>query len=385
MYTSFLLNRELSAIAQKGEPISNTQALPQAIPLTQNAAPLYQQAVDKSQLKPSLDCDDLSDQEITEILDKNTQVIDLVYQATAKPQCQFPLSQDEEYGGLAPAIDLKKLRNLAVLLEIQAHKDAESGNKTNALQNVQRQFVMAKHVAEMPTLYCALLARSLQNTANRTLAKVLLGISITPSEAREWEASLPQIDWRPYLHNVLLTERVININYHEHLLNDVHFTMRQYLKANEAYSLRLWREIIKKAKNAPTPVPLDYTKKLDERTENAPWYAMTAMMLTHYNRVMINDDYIKTQDRMREIAFALAAYRSHYHKYPSTLELAEEFWKSTFPNDIFSQKSFRYKSDGKTFLLYSVGRNGKDDGGIWRSSYDETISKDDLAWKNNPR
>lgn len=70
LYTSFLLNRELSAIAQKGEPISNTQALPQAIPLTQNAAPLYQQAVDKSQLKPSLDCDDLSDQEITEILER---------------------------------------------------------------------------------------------------------------------------------------------------------------------------------------------------------------------------------------------------------------------------------------------------------------------------
>lgn len=78
----------------------------------------------------------------------------------------------------------------------------------------------------------------------------------------------------------------------------------------------------------------------------------------------------------------LAAYYSQYHQYPTTLEPAEKLWKSTFPLDIYSKKSFRYKSDGKTFLLYSVGSNGKDDGGVWKHTGKDATSKDDLAWKN---
>jgi len=239
---------------------------------------------------------------------------------------------------------------------------------------------MARHVANEPLLLCGLMARSIDNTANRTLAKVLLHVSLTRSEAHAFEASLPQIDWAPYLHRILLAERAMeieNTQLSRNQLESGRFVMNQIYKMSEAYSLRLWKDIIQNEENAPIPVPADYTKQLDQRIDQAPWYAISAMTLSIYPRVRRNYDYAEIQNREREIALTLTVYHSQYHRYPVTLEPAEKLWKSTFPLDIYSKKPFRYKSDGNTFLLYSVGMNGEDDGGKWKPS---STLKNDIVW-----
>ena len=54
------------------------------------------------------------------------------------------------------------------------------------------------------------------------------------------------------------------------------------------------------------------------------------------------------------------------------------------PEDIFSGGPLRYKREGPGYVLYSVGRNGKDDGG--RASWDndqehpgDNEGRDDIA------
>ncbi len=379
IYTSFLLNREINSIRQNGQPITIAATHPPSIPKSQNAAPLYQRAVAVMKFKPSIDCNDLSDKEINAILGDNVQTLNLVRQATDKPQCRFTLIRDENKL-LVPSVKLKKLRDLARLLALQSRSETQAGNKTAALQDVRRQFIMARHVANEPLLLCGLMARSIDNTANRTLAKVLLHVSLTRSEAHAFEASLPQIDWAPYLHRILLAERAMeieNTQLSRNQLESGRFVMNQIYKMSEAYSLRLWKDIIQNEENAPIPVPADYTKQLDQRIDQAPWYAISAMTLSIYPRVRRNYDYAEIQNREREIALTLTVYHSQYHRYPVTLEPAEKLWKSTFPLDIYSKKPFRYKSDGNTFLLYSVGMNGEDDGGKWKPS---STLKNDIVW-----
>jgi hypothetical protein len=63
------------------------------------------------------------------------------------------------------------------------------------------------------------------------------------------------------------------------------------------------------------------------------------------------------------VAFALAAYQRDQGRYPAKLiELAPKYLAAV-PDDIFSGKPLIYKPTEKGYLLYSVGRNGKDDGG----------------------
>jgi hypothetical protein len=385
LYAGFLLHRELAFIRQNGQPLTSIEALPPPIPQSQNAAPLYQRAAAVVQFNSSDDCKNLNARRMMDILRKNVQTINLIRQATDKSQCRFTLIRDEN-DILSTSPKETKLRDLARLLGIQARSEAQAGNQKAALQDVRRQFIMARHVANEPLMLCGFLAREMEVIANNTLAKVLLRSSLTSSEAHAFEASLSQINWIPYLHQILLTERVLDME-ETQSFRDRSGTNGVWLnpvfKMDEMYSLRLWKEIIKDEENAPTPLPPDYGREIDERAKKMPFYAFTASTVTTlYSRVRREYDYSETQRREREIALALTIYHSQYHQYPITLEPAEKLWKSTFPLDIYSKKPFHYKSDGKTFLLYSVGPNGKDDGGIWKYNFKTGTTKDDLAWKN---
>lgn len=82
----------------------------------------------------------------------------------------------------------------------------------------------------------------------------------------------------------------------------------------------------------------------------------------------------------RELAglgFALAAYRAEHGRYPGRLADLAPKYVDTVPGDIFSGGELRYRSEGDGFLLYSVGRNEKDDGGRGYDDRDDSPQSGD--------
>jgi hypothetical protein len=78
------------------------------------------------------------------------------------------------------------------------------------------------------------------------------------------------------------------------------------------------------------------------------------------------EDRITMEREMTDVAFALAAYRADHGSYPKMLAELTPKYVAKVPLDIFSLNSdadlhYHARKDG--FLLYSVGINGKDDGG----------------------
>jgi hypothetical protein len=76
---------------------------------------------------------------------------------------------------------------------------------------------------------------------------------------------------------------------------------------------------------------------------------------------------IRTQTSvlLSRLAFALAGYRSDHDKYPATLAELKPKYISEIPKDLFTDKDLIYRpQDGdKGYVLYSLGPNGRDDGG----------------------
>jgi hypothetical protein len=69
--------------------------------------------------------------------------------------------------------------------------------------------------------------------------------------------------------------------------------------------------------------------------------------------------------RNLHLAFALAAYKADHGAYPPKLaDLAPKYLPKV-PDDIFSGKALIYRPSENGYLLYSVGANGKDEGGRW--------------------
>jgi hypothetical protein len=86
-------------------------------------------------------------------------------------------------------------------------------------------------------------------------------------------------------------------------------------------------------------------------------------------------DWHEQSRRNLHLAFALAAYRGEHNRYPDKLDVLAPKYLAEVPSDLFSDKALIYRPSENGYLLYSVGVNGRDDGG--RGSAD-TPPGDDL-------
>ena len=75
-----------------------------------------------------------------------------------------------------------------------------------------------------------------------------------------------------------------------------------------------------------------------------------------------------------QVAFALAAYHRDHGNYPAKLDDLAPKYLAAVPDDLFSGKALIYRPTEKSYLFYSVGVNGKDDGG--RSTNDDPAGDD---------
>ncbi|HLW64825.1 MAG TPA: hypothetical protein VKS79_05850, partial [Gemmataceae bacterium] len=103
---------------------------------------------------------------------------------------------------------------------------------------------------------------------------------------------------------------------------------------------------------------------------------LVALLLPAFDKLETAAERNEQECRNLRLAFALAAYQRDHGRYPEALaELAPKYLDAV-PDDIFSGKPLIYKPDAKGYLLYSVGANGKDDGG---QSFGDDPPGDDLV------
>jgi hypothetical protein len=92
--------------------------------------------------------------------------------------------------------------------------------------------------------------------------------------------------------------------------------------------------------------------------------------------------------QMSASAVALAAYRADHGKYPTALADLVPKYLANVPFDIFSRDlpPIRYRIEKTGYLLWSVGLNGKDDGGRdYREDESVTDLSDDWLFRPVPK
>lgn len=88
------------------------------------------------------------------------------------------------------------------------------------------------------------------------------------------------------------------------------------------------------------------------------------MLLPAYGKVRLNEVRADTQNALLVTTLALQAYRQDHKAYPATLASLAPGYLKAVPTDPFALSGpLRYKLTGAKYVLYSVGPDGKDDGG----------------------
>jgi len=99
-------------------------------------------------------------------------------------------------------------------------------------------------------------------------------------------------------------------------------------------------------------------------------YDMSRCLLTpSIFKVQIATDLVEQHQRHLQLAIALALYHREKGQYPEKLIELSPKYLPTIPLDLFSGKDVIYAHTAKGYRLYSVGPNGKDDGGVKDEEY----------------
>ena len=108
---------------------------------------------------------------------------------------------------------------------------------------------------------------------------------------------------------------------------------------------------------------------------------LISLLLPAVRKVQQADDRARQTQANLTVAFALAWYRHDRGRYPEKLESLAPKYLTKVPQDRFSGKPLVYRPTEKGYLLYSVGPNGKDEGG---RGYGDLPAGDDLAVRMPP-
>jgi hypothetical protein len=410
--TGHMVAREIQRIKARGEPVSLTDLAGPKVPDDQNAAVLYQKAF------PLLPSDDEQTQiadfigagrterppvslaSAEEIVARSAPFYRLIEQAAARPECRFPVNWKAGMAALFP--HLAKARAATRMMAAKALVDARRGDTGAAVSDIALIFRLADQVSAEPTLITKLVGFACQAIAVNTLNGVMEIAPPSKHDARRMYEVLAKVDNARSFVRGLEGERCLGFWVFNYLRRDpagawqtlmmdlsdrpaaqrgkhlarllgppLLFLWQPSLNEDEILFIRQWDGLL-----AATRLPYGQAQReydaLEKRAGNLPRYAVVTRILSPaYARATVARDRATALTRLAQCAMALRACQIATGGYPASLGELRHQVNWDIPLDPFGGKDFVYRREGKGYLLYSIGPDLKDDGGMdyrmWKS------------------
>ena len=127
--------------------------------------------------------------------------------------------------------------------------------------------------------------------------------------------------------------------------------------------------------------PIPVIERLFNDTFGAYMVGIIARPSTSPQEHLAIQDAMTARLRVMRAAIALARHEAETGTFPPKLTDLTPKYIHALPKDVFTDKALIYKRQGKGCVVYSVGRNLKDDGGVDNSASpgEDEAEKDDLA------
>ncbi len=382
--TGARVEAEIAKLRARGEPVTFDALKPILAPGEPNAADWYSQAFALCQDVPNniskMQGRDLQAKDLAEVrafVAANRRFYALIDRATPVRQCVFsPWGRVDVYGpDYAP-----------IFLLTRAKLQSYEGNADGALATCGQVFRLAEHLQQTPLPLQQARAFDIMDGASRDLGRVLKTRTPSPGSCRRLYQQLAAWRWSELWARAIRGERAAALDafsYKEHgvlqksiagpvtsldgLTINAYLTIgRPWSNADKARVLEFYNSAV-----AAHDVPPGRSSPGEGRRHALVQTLEKARSpLTHSWSLEL---YFLVKPTMRDqgaaelgavqTALAVTAYRGEHRRYPATLaDLERAGWK--LPRDPFTQQPYRYQRRGQGFIVYSVGPDGRDDGGI---------------------
>ncbi|MBL7224426.1 MAG: hypothetical protein ISS72_11280 [Candidatus Brocadiae bacterium] len=397
---TFQINRRVRAMRQAGEPTSLAElaaAYPEP-PEGQNAAPILQKAFDLMEkigddgnhpLLPIAGNAKLPaiDQPIPPAmrgasqayLTDHAEVLELLHQAAEKEGCKFPINFEDGIGMQLP--HLSKISSATRLLALEAIERTEEGKAAEAADSLVAALRLGHALARESVLISGLVRVACDSIAARQVERWASQSKPSPEALERVEAALQDEADPTLMHKVIVAERCFGMDmYRTYALDPkkrgelgalgvpdtlfLRVVPRAYFKSDLVAYIDLMSGY---AATARLPYPQSLIragavgKTIEQRIPR--YFIIARMLLPVLGRVFIEGQRHMARLDSARVGLTVLRYRAQKGKLPDTLDaLAPDFVKAV-PVDPFNGKPLLYRTTPQGFTVYSLGENGKDDGG----------------------
>ncbi|HNZ19635.1 MAG TPA: hypothetical protein PLB67_15120 [Candidatus Hydrogenedentes bacterium] len=319
-----------------------------------------------------------------------------VLDARTMPGCEFGNYASLSGAAASPAAvlpDLAVVRSLARNLAYKAVWEAEQGNTEEALTWVAANLRLANDLTGDPLLVTGLVRVAVASIAVDSLERILHERDLPENVPAELYAELDALRDRKKLAHFLDGERCFAAAYTANPQTAGNFFTRVFYYAPGAAGLNEVTSMLAEAveeedcakrrelltplekyganavpqQGASGPNPLLQKKNVAGPFSGgftAPWNMMVEITAPALVRAAEAFERQAAQAEMARVALAIKAFRRDTGTYPETLDDLAPRYLPELPRDPYSGQDFIYTRDESGFLLYSVGPNGTDDGGL---------------------
>ncbi len=330
--------------------------------------------------------------------ERNADALDLVREAAEKKACRFPLDYAE--GTDIELSHLGKMRNAARLLAAEALLQYDEGRIDEALRTcviamrtgrgLETEPFLISQLARIDSCLVALSAVRVileQEMPGEEVCGMLLE-EFAAAEGRQ--AYARSAEGQLVLFGAFAFDGLAegSTTYSPTGQDDDSIRVRLYtnplgrlvLQRDRAFYYGMMRKFITSAR-VPYFEARETLREIDETVEDWPKYMLiSTMILTGPSKPHSRQALLEAVLREGRLALGLKLYKSRNGAYPETLaELRPDILKTTL-SDPFTGGDFVYRRKGEGFILYSLGENGQDDGGIFYVK-GSRLQYTDIAWR----
>jgi hypothetical protein len=345
-------------------------------------------------------------------LSKYDLAIEALRQASQRPYAWVPLNYEDGFSETLPLLSyLTALKRCAVVLRLRAVAELADGQNEKALADVKLMLYLNQSLRTSPFLISHLVRMSIEAVDLRTIWEGLAEHEWSDAQLAALETELGKLDFLADYEFVMRGERAFAIASFENqrrtremisskvdakgeyagpVTNKLTLMPSAFFYQNELAVARMQQQwilpLVDTNSRTVSPEKSQQANDADraEMKHYSPYKVQTLMLFPAIGRAVEKFAAIQSSIDLARVACALERYRLAHGEYPETLNVLAPQFIEKLPHDIIGGKPLHYRleSNGQ-FILYSVGWDDKDDGGVPVSFYDN--KKGDWVWQYPPK
>jgi hypothetical protein len=299
-------------------------------------------------------------------------------EASARPRSQFPVHYEEGFNCQLRQHGVFKGASLLLQRRCAAH--LEIGETEAAFNDAECALRVAELLREEPLLISQLVRMAQGAITTRTIWQGLAEHRWSDAQLAAFQERLAKVDYMSGAAFAFEGERAAGIQAINNLISrpggDIPSVarpiVRGMLRQNQIALVRHQSQQITKIRAALSNAPQSglaavttAASKGGQLKERSPYNTFVWMMAPATDRAVARAVRAHTINRMAVVACALERYHLKHHVFPEKLDDLAPTFLPTTPLDPMNNQPFCYqRTDDGWFRLYSVGADGKDDGGV---------------------